>query len=104
MKKQPPLGSWDTYKRKILKDPDLRREYEKLDLEYQVVNAIIGARIERGMTQRALAAALNTKQSVISRAEGANSLPSLTLLRRIADALDCTVEVRLKKKPMRSKQ
>jgi ribosome-binding protein aMBF1 (putative translation factor) len=98
MKKQSPSKSWNTYKRKSLKDPVLRREYEKLDLEYQVVRAIIGARIKRGMTQQDLAVALNTKQSVISRAEGASSLPSLTLLRRIADALGYTVEVRFKPK------
>ena len=70
-----PSGSWQVHKRKLLKDPGVRKEYEKLDLEYQVVHALIGARIERGMTQQELATALNTKQSVISRAEGATSLP-----------------------------
>jgi ribosome-binding protein aMBF1 (putative translation factor) len=102
MKKYPPARDWATYKRKALKDPELRNEYEKLDLEFQVVNAIIGARIESGVTQQELAAKLDTKQSVISRAEGMNYLPSLTLLRRIADALGYRVEIRFKKKPVRS--
>lgn len=91
-------GSWATHWQKMLKDPTVRKEYEKLELEYQVASALIGARIKRGMTQQDLATALNTKQSVISRAEGASSLPSLTLLRRIADALGYTVEVRFKSK------
>ena len=98
MSNTPPSSSWQAHKRKLLKDPKVRREYEKLDLEYQVVHALIGARVERGMTQQEVAAALNTKQSVISRAEGTTSLPSLTLLRRIADVLDYKIEIRFIKK------
>ena len=92
------FGSWTAHKQKVLQDPAVRREYEKLELEYQVASGLIGARIKRGMTQQDIATALNTKQSVISRAESASSLPSLTLLRRIADALGYTVEVCLKPK------
>jgi ribosome-binding protein aMBF1 (putative translation factor) len=98
MNNVPRSGNWKTLEQKLLKDPEVRKEYEKLDLEYQVVNALIGARVERGMTQQEVAAALNTKQSVISRAESATSLPSLTLLRRIADALGYKIEIRFIKK------
>jgi ribosome-binding protein aMBF1 (putative translation factor) len=96
---RPATNSWSSHKQKLLEDPEFRKEYDKLDLEYQVASALIGARIERGMTQQDLAVALGTKQSVISRAEGMNALPSLSFLRRIADTLGYTVELHFKPKP-----
>ena len=90
------MMDWDTHKKILLKDPEFRKVYEKSRLEYEIARAIIRARIEKGLTQKQLADKLNTKQSVISRVESANTTPSLSLLKRLAQALDISLRVQFK--------
>lgn len=87
---------WDTYKKQLLKRPEFRKALKETELEYQVARSIIKARIERGLTQKQLAKKLNTKQSVISRVENAKTIPSLSLLKRLARALDYSLQIQLK--------
>jgi len=87
---------WDTHKKILLKDPKFRKAYEESQLEYEIARAIIRARIERGLTQKQLAEKLNTKQSVISRVESATTTPSLSFLKRLAQALDTSLQVQFK--------
>lgn len=87
---------WDTHKKILLKDPAFRKVYEESRLEYEIARAVIRARIEKGLTQKQLADKLNTKQSVISRVESANTTPSLSLLKRLAQALNTTLQVQFK--------
>jgi ribosome-binding protein aMBF1 (putative translation factor) len=77
-----------------MKDPKYRHEYEKLEPEFQIARAIIEARINQKMTQEALAKKVNTGQAVISRLENMNAKPSLSLLQKVAKALDLRLEIR----------
>lgn len=91
-------------KRRLMKDPEFAREYEALGPEYELVRSIIDRRIAKRMTQSELAERIGSKQPVISRLEGGGSKPSLSLLERVADALDATVVVRLEpRKPQRKR-
>ena len=90
------MMDWDTHKKILLKDPEFRKVYEESRLEYEIARAIIRARIEKGLNQKQLADKLNTKQSVISRVESANTTPSLSLLKRLAQALDISLRVQFK--------
>ena len=90
------MMDWDTHKKILLKDPKFKKAYEKSRLEYEIARAIIRARIEKGLTQKQLADRLHTKQSVISRVEGANSTPSLSFLKRLAGALNSSLQVQFK--------
>lgn len=76
-----------------MKDPEYRREYEKLEPEFQIASQMIGARIKRKMSQEELARKAKTGQAVISRLEGMNAKPSISLLRRIARALNTKITV-----------
>ena len=79
--------------REWMKDPEFRREYEKLELEFQIARQIIAARIKRKMTQAELAKKADTGQAVISRLEGMNARPSISLLYRVAQALGTKIQV-----------
>jgi transcriptional regulator with XRE-family HTH domain len=61
-----------------------------------VAMQIYQARTAAGLTQQELADRIQTRQSVIARLEDADyNGHSLSMLRRIADALDCTLSVEL---------
>lgn len=80
--------------KKWMKDPKYRYEYEKLAPEFELARAIIDARIKRKISQEELAKRMGTGQAVISRLENANAKPSLSLIQRLADALELKVELK----------
>jgi len=70
----------------------LEQEREKLQIAGQIYNL----RTQAGLSQAQLAKLVGTTQSVISRLEDADyNGHSLNMLSRIANALNCRVEVRL---------
>ena len=79
--------------REWMKDPEYRMEYEKLEPEFQIARQIIGARIKQKMTQKELAKKIGTGQAVISRLEGMNAKPSISLLTRVAQALKTEINI-----------
>lgn len=65
--------------------------------QYDVAQMIYDARTKAGLTQKELAKLIGTRQSVISRLEHADyEAQSLSMLERIAAALDLEVELRLR--------
>jgi len=74
--------------KKWMKDPKYRRAYEDLEPEFQIAFQVIEARIVKKMTQSELARKIGTKQPVISRLELMKSMPTITLIKRLAKALD----------------
>jgi len=81
--------------REWMKDPQYRREYERLEPEFQIAQAIIEARVKKKITQTELARKANTGQAVISRLENMNSKPSISLIQKVADALGLKIKIQL---------
>lgn len=69
------------------KDPELFAEYKALKPEYDIVKAIINARLQKGLTQKELSEITGIDQANISRMENGNYNPSLNFLKRIATGL-----------------
>ncbi|MDO8638658.1 MAG: helix-turn-helix transcriptional regulator [Candidatus Daviesbacteria bacterium] len=90
------MTNWDTYKQKLLKDPEFKKLYEESQPEFEIAKAIIRARIDNKITQKELAKRMNTTQSVISRVEQGRTSPSISLLKRLATALNTTLQVQFK--------
>lgn len=77
-------------------DPKVREAVEAQKLNITVAQMILAAREKASLTQGQLAKLVGTTQSVISRLEDADyDGHSLSMLRRIAEALHHRVEVRL---------
>lgn len=87
--------TWDQHRKELMKDPQVRKAYQELQPEFAIIRKIIEARVKKGITQKKLAQRLKTKQSAISRLESGNANPSLNFLKRLAQALDSRLEIRL---------
>ncbi|ACF42907.1 helix-turn-helix transcriptional regulator [Pelodictyon phaeoclathratiforme] len=84
---------------KNLQDENFRREYEALEPKYALIRELLSARQLSGMTQEAVALKIGTTKSAISRLEsGSKHSPSLTTLRKYAEAVNCELEIKLKPK------
>ena len=78
-----------------MKDPEFAHEYEALGPEFEIVAQIIALRLKRKLTQAQLAAKVGTPQPSIARLESTRAVKNLDYVRRVADALDAKLEVRL---------
>ena len=78
---------YNTFKQKLLQNPEYVKEVSKTDLRFEISQMIIDARVMRGITQKKLAKLAGTKQPSIARLESGSMLPSLTFLEKIAKAL-----------------
>lgn len=88
--------SWKKFKREMLDDPEVRKEYERLGPEYKLISQVIDLRMKNKISQRKLANLMNTKHPSIARFESGVSNPSLAYLKKMADALDADLEINLK--------
>ena len=70
-----------------MKDPEFKKEWDDLELEYQIQAELIRTRIECNLTQAELASKSGIRQSNISRIENGNALPKLDTLKALAAAM-----------------
>ena len=88
-------------------DPALRRRIANSRVNLEVARMIYNSRTKAGLSQHQLADLIGSKQPVIARLEDADyEGHSLTMLQRIADAMDQRLEVRFvssRKHPRASK-
>lgn len=90
--------NWRDLEKKWMKNPEFRREAEKIEPEYQIARSLIGARLKKKLSQEELAKKIGSKQPVISRIESMSSSPTVSLLKRLASALDAHLQIRFVQK------
>jgi DNA-binding XRE family transcriptional regulator len=88
--------NFDAYLNEQLRDPDFAKRFEQAGEAWEIAVQIAALREERGLSQRALAKLVGTSQQQISRLESPTYAGhSLSMLRRVADALGANVHVSL---------
>ena len=90
--------NWREHKKRLMNDPEFVKEYEALAVEYRLASTLIQLRLSKGLTQEELAKKLHTKQASIARLESGSSLPSLSTIKRVAEALDAELDIALRPK------
>ena len=93
--------NFDRYLEEQLKDPDFAERFERAGEAWDVALKIAALREKAGLSQKELARILKTSQQQISRLESPSyEGHSLSMLRRVAEALGATVHVTFE--PLRS--
>ena len=87
------MRTWNSLKNEWLKDSAFKKEYDKLESRYALIDKIVGARIKKKLTQAQLAKKVGTKQSAIARLESGSVNPSLNFIERIASALGSKLNI-----------
>lgn len=82
-------------KTQLMEDLEFRVAYAETDAEFQVIEAMMRARIEAGLTQAEVAERAGTTQSAIARLEGGRVSPSVNTLRRYAAAVGKRLRVEM---------
>ena len=87
------MSEWEKFLEEQLKDPEFKAEYDALEPEFAIIQAIIDARSNTGLTQKQLSERTGIAQADISRLENGNANPSLKTLKRLAAAMDMTLKI-----------
>jgi transcriptional regulator with XRE-family HTH domain len=83
-------------KNKALQNPEVKREYDQLAAEFELIDALLAMRKKSGLTQDEIAQKMGTQRSNISRLEKGCGNPSWKTLKNYAHA--CGFEIFMKVK------
>ncbi|MCT8333162.1 helix-turn-helix domain-containing protein [Leptospira sp. 85282-16] len=90
---------FDSLLKKEIKDKNFKLEYDALANEFTLAKEIIKLRKKRHLTQKDLALKIGTSQPAIARIESGNYRNlSLSLINKLAKALDAEPVIHLKSK------
>jgi transcriptional regulator with XRE-family HTH domain len=82
-----------------MKDPEFKAEYDALEDEFALFDAVLAARKRAGLTQAEIAARMGTKAPAVARIESGGGSkrhsPSIATLRRYAEAVGCRLKIEL---------
>lgn len=85
----------DDLKKSWLKNPDVKAEYEALEEEFSIAEALIRARAEADMTQEQVAEKMQTSQSYVAKLESGRVNPSMKALQKYAAATGSKLKISL---------
>ena len=87
------MGTFDDFLKEQLKNPEFKKEYDALEPEFAIIQAMIDARKESGLTQKELSEKTGITQGDISKLEHGNGNPSIRTLKRLAEAMGMRLKI-----------
>ena len=87
------MTKFNDYLAEQMQCPEFKEEYEKLEPEFAIIQAIIDARKSSGITQKELSQRSGIAQGDISKLENGNANPSIKTLQRLAFAMGKTLKI-----------
>ena len=88
------MRNFEDYKKDAFKkDPELKKAYDDLELEFSIIEQLIRKRFDNKMTQGELARKAGTTQSAIARLENGNINPTVGFLDKISKAFGGKLQV-----------
>ena len=85
--------NFDDFLAEQLRDPEIKKEWDALQPQRAIIQAMIDARKESGLTQKELSERTGISQSDISKLERGNANPSLRTLQRLAEGMGMKLKI-----------
>ena len=87
------MTNYQEFKKEMLSNPEIKAEYDDLEAEFDIIQAMIDARKKQNITQKELSERTGITQAEISRIENGTRNPSLEMLKRLAKGLGMRLKV-----------
>ena len=81
------MSDLQKYKKRQMQDPEFKEEYERTRPEFEIMHALVDARISQNLTQKDLAEKSGIRQSNISRIENGTCSPTIATLEALANGM-----------------
>ncbi|MBC7162929.1 MAG: helix-turn-helix transcriptional regulator [Immundisolibacter sp.] len=89
------MTKFSDIKKRWLRNPEVRTEYDALEEEFALARELILARSRAGLSQAEVARRMGTTQSTVARLEGGRTKPTLLTVERYAKATGSRAVVKL---------
>lgn len=97
------MSSYKDYKKRALQNSEVKAEYDALQPEYDIIQAMIDARVQQNMTQKDLSTKTGITQADISRIENGTRNPSLSMMKKLAHGLGMQLKLEFVPMPTKNK-
>lgn len=87
------MTNFNDFLKEQLQNPEIKAEYDALEPEFSIMQAMIDARKSSGMTQKQLSEKTGIAQADISKLESGSANPSLRTLQRLAAGMGMRVKI-----------
>jgi len=87
---------YDSVRKKLLADPEVVKEYEAHQTEFEIARALIKARLAAKMSQIEVAKRMHTSQSQIARLESGTHFPTIQTIHKYAQAINRKISLEIK--------
>lgn len=87
------MSDLNKLKRKAFKNKAVKKEYDKLSMEFEFISQIVAIRSAAGLTQGEVAKKMQTATSNVSRLESGVSNPSWATIQKYAEACGARVQL-----------
>ena len=87
------MTKFNDYLKEQMEDPGFKAEWDALEPEFSIMQAMIDARKASGLTQKQLSERTGIAQADISKLENGNGNPSLKTLQRLAQGMGMQLQV-----------
>ena len=87
------MTNFNDFLNEQLQDKELKAEYDALEPEFAIIQAMIDARKSKGITQKELSERTGIAQGDISKLENGNGNPSIKTLQRLASAMGMSLKI-----------
>lgn len=81
------MGNFEEFKKEMFSNPEVKAEYDALEPEFDIIQAMIDARKQQHLTQKELSERTGITQADISRIENGTRNPSLEMIKRLAKGM-----------------
>ena len=78
----------------MMKDPEFKKAYDDLEVEFKIIEAIIKKRAQKKLTQKALAEEIGITQSALARFESGRSNPTFSFIQKVTSGLGLRLTVK----------
>lgn len=87
------MSDFQEYLAEQLQDEEFKKEYDALEPEFAIIQALIDARKNCGITQKELSQRTGITQADISKLENGNANPSVKTLKKLAKGLNMRLKI-----------
>lgn len=95
MKGEMEMNSFEKFKEDMFANAEVKEEYDALEPEFNIIQAMIDTRKQQNLTQRELSERTGITQADISRIENGTRNPSLEMLKRLAKGMGMKLKLEL---------
>lgn len=95
MKGETYMNNFEKFKKEMLNNSEVKQEYDLLEPEFNIIQAMIDTRKQQDLTQKELSQRTGITQADISRIENGTRNPSLEMLKRLAKGMEMKLKLEL---------